>query len=694
MSSIQKLQSNPILINILKPILFVILIVGFFIGYNSFLINKNMLTLQNVVSDIALADTTGPAAYLGPLLQIELSNEISMQDIDERALFSVQFSDYVVSRPDSTRENNDIVAMSKDIAYHHSEKRTFILKTCDYLLYKVHALSKLILSIFQKTSIKEVDYQQIDMVKLLENTGRFKEAITSYKNILKESPETAKSPLIMLKMGFAYHKNGQFDDAYSSYKKLTKANPFSNEARIARVLINKIDQRKRSLKSVEEYFKKAKALPDSEQKQKILYNAALRQLSSFDIQSALGTLETAEKITTSSIIHNQIQIRLGWCYNLLGNQQKAEDIFNAITSSKATEAIKSKARYQLALIYAAQNKKDKAKKMIDEALVFIKNQRARPAVLFSAANIFTFDAKDKEFSKFYFNKFIEEFPEDSLAYQTAEIADNYAEVDVMANVSSRRTDIMGQSIGESVIEKLMPKTMLNAIKRAAVRFTKRITEGVTEIVVLEEYDVAKGDFVTIDLTEKRLNKYIKKWFPIGNATKIWDVYSEFEGERELTMHGTIHLSDKLKVKGFINGKFVIVKQRDKPYWLRGLKNRKFTIFLVEECKIFGIPLPKAIIHILLRPCVVQFNKDFPLDVDLFVLDKNHIVFAGPIREDIKEEIRAEAYGMRYLSQRDEESGFIYGRRKESLPDKESGVQTESVATRDKDIGGLATEGGF
>ena len=583
-----------------------------------------------------------------------------------------------------------MVAMSKDILY-KQQQRNFLLKALDYTLYKAHSLFKALLDIFRGVSIEDIDYSKIDKIKSLENNGKLKEAAAGWKKILNEYPDSIQSPLVMIKMAFAYHKDGEFDKAHSAYKKLIKTYPFSTEAQTSKILIKKIKERKSNLKSVKASFKKADQTLDSNQKQKILYNVALEQLAFFDIKGAVSTLRQAESILSDTITYYQIRLRLGWCANMLGDRNQAVSVFNDILKTKAAESVKSKARYQLVLIYASQNKKDKAKEMIEETLAFLKGQKARPVVLFSAGNVFSLDFKDKDLATFYFSKFIEEFPADSLAYNTAEIADNYANVDVMPNVSVAAKGFMS---GKSLLEKLIPKKFLDAIKRGAVRFTERITEGVTEIVVLEEYDVEKGDFVTIDLTEKRLNKYIKKWFPVGNKIKIWDVYSKFEGERELTMYGVIHLTNKLKIKGLISGKFEIVKAMDRPYWLHDLKNRKFTVFLVKKAKVAGIPVPKAILHIILRPCVVQFNKDFPLDVDLFVLDKNHIVFAGLIREDIKQEIRAEAYGGRHLSQRDEESGFIYGRRKESLSDSDTGTQTESTAIRDRDIGGLSVEGGF
>ena len=684
------MNNNPIIINTVKAVLFILLVIGFFAGYNHFLINKNMQALQSAVSDIALAETVGPATYLGPLLQLEFSKEISLTDINERDLFSTQFSNYVVSNQDNTRENVDVVAMSKDMLSKQQQERNFLLRAIDYILYKAHSLFKSLLNIFKGVSTEDIDYLKIDKIKSLENSGNFKEAIKECKDILKESSDSKESSLVMLKMGFVNHKNGEFDKAYGVYKELIRKYPFSREVQIARILIKKVEDKRRNQKSLKAYFKKAENTLDKSEKQKILYSAALKQIASFDIKGVINTLEKAKEIISDTPTYNQIQLRLGWCVDLLGDSNKAADIFKSIISSNAKGSIKSKARYQLVLIYANQDKKDQTKKMIDETLSFIKDQNVRSVVLFSVANIFTFDSKDKGFSSFYLSKFLEELPADSLAAQTAEIADNYADVDVLANVSTQASSFMGGSL---LAEKLLPKKALDAIKRAAVRFTTFITEGVTEIVVLEEYDVAKGDFTTIDLTQKRLNKYIKKWFPVGNKARVWDVSSEFTGKRKLTMHGSIHLPGNLKIDGFIDGKFEIVKQRDKPYWLHDLKNRNFTIFLVDRCKIAGVPVPKAIMHTLLRPSVIQFNKDFPLEVELFVLDEKQIVFAGPIREDLKEELLAEAYGLRHLSQRDEESGFIYGRRKESLSDKQSGIQTGSTATRDRNIGGLSADTG-
>ena len=141
---------------------------------------------------------------------------------------------------------------------------------------------------------------------------------------------------------------------------------------------------------------------------------------------------------------------------------------------------------------------------------------------------------------------------------------------------------------------------------------------------------------------------------------------QFEGNQRLNVLGTVHLPNNIKVNGLIKGRFKIVKMGGAPYWESERGQENFLLYIPDKFVLSGIPLPGGIMNIILRASIQQFNKNFPLRIAEFRLDKDNIVFSGPIREDLKAEIQAKAYGLRHMEAKDADSGFIYGRRKGSV----------------------------
>jgi hypothetical protein len=341
----------------------------------------------------------------------------------------------------------------------------------------------------------------------------------------------------------------------------------------------------------------------------------------------------------------------------LGNYDAGVTAFNKFLSLDAEPELNMIAKYESAEICRRKNEYDEMINLLDDISKSVKAS-AQPMLLFLKGSTYLFDMKDFLKSKEIFEKLRDDFPALTLVYPGTDFVVEYVTLDI----PPMHPDEMAYMIRKSWIETLIPNKIFTLIEKAAEIFVKHITEGVREIVILEEYDVGKGGYVTIDLTEARLNNYLNKWFPIGNRLKVWDVSMDFKGDKKLSVKGTIHLLNNVVLTGFIEGRFKIVEKPPEPYWDSGKNRTNFLLYVPEKAGISEIPLPKSVMNIILRNSIQKFNKNFPLIIEKFNLDGNNIVFAGPIREDLRAEIESEAYGLRHMHVKDADSGFIHGKR--------------------------------
>jgi hypothetical protein len=165
-----------------------------------------------------------------------------------------------------------------------------------------------------------------------------------------------------------------------------------------------------------------------------------------------------------------------------------------------------------------------------------------------------------------------------------------------------------------------------------------ITDGLKSIIIAKEGGVKPGDYVTIELTQNRLNEYIREWFPPRKETS--DVRVTFDGNKGLTVYGKIKQA-KGDVDGFISGRFKIVSGGLEATVDAG----NFVIFEAEKCKIGKVLVTPMLVNALLRRCIVDFNRDLPIIIKEFELDASNILFAGPVKEDFAiSGIEAEAAG--------------------------------------------------
>jgi len=614
---------------------------------------------------------------------------LSLPDFNQENMMNLEYTSDVLATSVAERNSDDVKSALEYTIKKKELRRNIVLRILD----RINAFFKdqliIVLALLKKKEpAPNIDSSIINEITKYENSGEHDQAVKLYTETIKEFPNYTETPSLMLRLGYLLHKKGDFDEAEEIYREVLKKFPRTTEARSALRFIDKLNEKKAIRKKVEDLDSKIVIERDIRNQQKLYYEIGLLELSALNLKGAAKNFRKAVVIQPDTNIAEQSYLRLGICERLLGNIDISLMAFNKILKTTKDYGLKIQAKYQISQIYKQKGDYEKSALYLEKGLEGYKDKKILPLLKFQLGSTRLLDLGDKAKAKEIFEDLRLKFPGKELTYPGTNFVSKHLEIDIPAAMPKEMTKYMQKSW----IENIAPKRFLNLVDNAALRFTNFITEGITEIVLLEEYDVERGDYVDIDLTQKRLNNYIKKWFPPGNKSRVWDVRVEFKGKKKLEVFGTIYLADGRKIDGSIDGVFKMLKGPPRPYWKNvGKKRRKaknFVAYYPKKSKLGGIPVPSQMMNVVLKPSIKHFNRNFPLDIEEFILNKDTILFGGPIREDIVASLEAEAYGLRHMEVKGEASGFIYGRRKESLG--ATGLEGKKEVTRDMDLGGMHT----
>jgi len=670
-----------------KLVIFLFAIGIFFFFYNAFLVDRSIESLRFSLSNVETAEAATSASYIAPLMQIQFINELSRTKFDADLSMALEYSSDALGFSAEDRPLDDVISVTKETIMQKELKRNIFFRLLDKVNHFFRSLVVKFLRL-KKTQKKaqKIDKGVLKNISMLEDKGDFYLAIKAYEEAIAEFPGYYETPSLMIRLGYLLHKTDRTKDAESLYREVIKRFKQTPEEKTARMLLDELSNKEKVDSKADKILQKALTEVDREAQQQLYYESGLIRMSVLNLKGARESFIKAIAIVPDNILAEGAYLRLGICEKLLGNMEASFSAFKKLYDLTKDSRLKAQMYYEIAQNQRLRGEYKEAAASSNRAISECEDRNIMPILMLQLGTTYLFDLKDFLSAKEVFEKLRNDFPALSVVYPGTDFVVKYIALDVPPKVAEEYVNLMERTW----LETILPKRVLKLIEKAAERFAQKVTEGVREIVILDEYDVEKGDFVTIDLSEKRLNNYLKKWFPAGNNSRVWDVSMKFEGERKLKTYGTIHFPGGGKIKGFLEGTFKKTKLRKLPKWKGQKKANDYLLYTVNKGWIAGIPIPSAIMNIIVKPSVVHFNKEFPIYIKDFVLNKETILFAGPVREDLREELEAEAYGLRHLEVKDADSGFIYGRRKESLGDTKSGIQTESKATRDRFIGGLST----
>ncbi|GEM_PF-1571141 len=645
----------------IKPLSFISLLVLFFLLYNTFLVDRNLEMLKLSLSSVALAQTTSTVSYIGPIMQYQSIGELSSQVLAVKEFIDLEYTSNILQTSTTDRAVADVRVVLETVVKERQEKRPIILRWADRLMPIIKAPYRAFKRAKEQRPSGNIEPELLDQITKYESAGDYKEAIKAYKDMINRFPRKAETPSLILRLGYLLHKQGEISEAQNYYENVTKDFPNLPEATIAKELKSALANMPALITEADSVLNKALTTKDQTMKQMLYYKAGLLQLKAYDFRNAIKSFKKTIETPADNRISDQAYSRMATCQSMLGAIEESKNLLQQIDESSASDSLKMQAKFQLAAIYRQQGDFEKTCSLMEQFIEENEDSSLVPHVMFQQGSIYLFDLKHLSKAKEIFKKLRMEFPASPFSYPGTSFVSKYIDIDVLHRVSESEKSIFATPW----FSRFLPKKVKEIVSDSAVRFTKRVTDGVKDIVIQEE--MVKGDYGTIDLTEKRLNKYVKDWFLKDKGTTAKDVSVEFLGESRLRATGKVPLNTIIgfgstaPVEISIEGVFKKVSLRP-PQWEDDAKRKNYITYSVESARIANIPILPAMFDIAVTPSEIHFNKDFPLEFEEFELNKQKILFRGPVREDILDELDAEARGLRHMEIKDAESGFVKGQR--------------------------------
>src|SRR5215212_2666237 len=240
-----------------------------------------------------------------------------------------------------------------------------------------------------------------DVGLVLKDSGRYHEAVKCYGKAIELNPNLADA---WLAKGLVLKDLRKYDEAIKCFDKVKEINPNLADAWLAKGLV--LTQLEKDDEAIEQFNKAIELDPESvdawNQKGKALYHLErygeaiechdtvlkikeyeddayfFRGQSKCAIEDYTSALEDLNKVSDQFPFHDEKTTSIGHCYYELGFYEDAENHYR--------EAIKSspkiiRAYFHLALLYANENKYDRAKKQLETCLNINRNfSKARDAI--------------------------------------------------------------------------------------------------------------------------------------------------------------------------------------------------------------------------------------------------------------------------------------------------------------------------
>jgi len=287
----------------------------------------------------------------------KIIKEITTKEIDTKTLLNLEL---ICSIPDNIllqEQKIDINILLKDIMLNKKSQRFWLLNFFDGAIFTIEK------SLWIDFSFADVNTSLSDLFK--QSCLNFKNK--SYDNALEKLKiviSNAKNPIevssALFKLGYIYETLQRYDDAISCYKRIKKEFPDTLQSVLSDGMIELVDERKvvsKRINKIKKDISLSKITP------KTYYELGNMYLMLLDYNSALNAYSNA--IAKSyGVIVGRARFNSGWCYKIIGNEEESLKMFNSVTSSDGDLRMAS---YSImSLIYIKQGDLTKANELFKE----------------------------------------------------------------------------------------------------------------------------------------------------------------------------------------------------------------------------------------------------------------------------------------------------------------------------------------
>lgn len=226
-------------------------VVIFFLSYNIYLVDNSLEDLKFALNETAKAQTIAETGKLGVLLDDVLINEVSSLKLNSDNVTNLEFAKNLVSKGGMNTQLNDIDFLLNKLVKDKEKKRGAMLLAFDRMNEDLKRLSRFVTKQLPAGAVSpkafktadKIDTSLLSQAKDFEAKWQLKEAISAYEEFITKYPAYQQMRVVKIQLADAYFKSGNQREAKRLYEKLVAESPQSSEAKLAEVLLVKVNDR-------------------------------------------------------------------------------------------------------------------------------------------------------------------------------------------------------------------------------------------------------------------------------------------------------------------------------------------------------------------------------------------------------------------------------------------------------------------
>ncbi|MFH1867948.1 MAG: tetratricopeptide repeat protein [Candidatus Omnitrophota bacterium] len=617
------------------PVFFILLIVSFFIIYNSFLVDRSIESLKFSLYDVNSAEAANSAYHVAPLVEVQFVGELSSSAPSSEELINLGYTSGVLEGSSPERKVKDAGAVMEEVIRSRESKRNSILRFFDKINNSINKFLRK-MPFLKRTKVSAgpgIDQAILKKINEHENKGDFNEAIKLYRDTIKRFLNYAQTPSLILRLGYLLHRIGRFKEAEELYTEIATRFPNTPEARVTGELMDILKKRSLIDKESDEIISMIAAAENEAIKQQLYYKKGLAELSVLNLEDSKKSFNKAISILPEGDIADKARFRMGVCERLLGQLDSSLESFKNLADIATNPELKMQSLHQLAQVYQQKGDYDKSTSSLENMLKGYNDKAIVPLLLFQLGSTYLYDAKDPAKAKKIFEELRIQFPGRLLVFPGTSFVSDELDLDVLPEMPEEIEMLMSKSW----LEKVLPEETLRRIEARALGVSSYVIQTAKNTISEQEEDDDENQedgkkdkedkLFTVEVTQNMANKYVQE---DGSGAED-NLSIEYSGAQQMKVYSNITLPGGKIVRGYLSGAFKMVSMVKEPYWVEGEKRQNYIIFTVDECRVGNIMVPPDIMNAVLRSSIENFNADFPLDIQEFNLTKDTIMLAGPVK---------------------------------------------------------------
>lgn len=228
-----------------KPLIAVILALAFFFVYNTYLVDRSVVSLQAALAQVSEVKTVAEFEKIKPLLKMVLLKEIAKSSTSGKNLAALELAQNIAASATSLDQIKDIKNYLESVIKDKQLERGAVLATLDNLIGRIFAPSAKVASKadlesqaaaltakINSTSNKDaLQVLYFDLANIYVQMPGIQKAEGAFLKTIELDPKTPLAMKARFNLAWAYKEAGQFDKAVKAFKELS-ADPLAAELSI------------------------------------------------------------------------------------------------------------------------------------------------------------------------------------------------------------------------------------------------------------------------------------------------------------------------------------------------------------------------------------------------------------------------------------------------------------------------------